>query len=89
MDVSLKPIFDHMKAGMDNAIDHLNKELQRLRAGKASPTMLDTVMVEYYGSNVPLNQVANVNTPDARTLVVQPGWGGKDTCSRYRTCHYQ
>lgn len=72
MDESLKPIFDNLKLGMDMAIDHLNKELHRLRAGKASPSMLDTVMVEYYGSRVPLNQVANINTPDARTLVVQP-----------------
>ncbi|MBO6518080.1 MAG: ribosome recycling factor [Bacteroidia bacterium] len=61
-----------MHLGMDNAIDHLNKALTKIRAGKASPTMLQSVQVEYYGSVVPLNQVANVNTPDARTLVIQP-----------------
>lgn len=72
MDESLKPVFDFVNSGMDKAIDHLNKELLKLRAGKASPSVLDGVMVEYYGSPTPLNQVANVNTPDARTLVVQP-----------------
>jgi ribosome recycling factor len=72
MDESLKPVFESVAAGMDKAIDHLNKELLKLRAGKATPSILEGVMVEYYGSPVPLNQVANVNTPDARTLVVQP-----------------
>lgn len=72
MDESLKPVFEALSEGMSKAIDHLNKELLKLRAGKASPSMLDGVMVEYYGSPTPLNQVANVNTPDARTLVIQP-----------------
>ncbi len=72
MDESLKPVFEFAKDGMDKAIEHLNKELLKLRAGKASPGMLDGIMVEYYGSPTPLNQVANVNTPDARTLVIQP-----------------
>lgn len=71
MDESLKPVFDSVAERMSKAIDHLNKELLKLRAGKASPSMLSGVMVEYYGSPTPLNQVANVNTPDARTLVVQ------------------
>jgi len=71
MDDSVKPIFDSVKEGMSKAIDHLNKELLKLRAGKATPSMLSSVMVEYYGSPTPLNQVANVNTPDARTLVIQ------------------
>ncbi|MCB9261108.1 MAG: ribosome recycling factor [Flavobacteriales bacterium] len=71
-DASLKSILDSTKEAMDRAIDHLNKELVKLRAGKASPSMLDGVMVEYYGSHVPLSQVSNVNTPDARTIVVQP-----------------
>jgi ribosome recycling factor len=71
MDDSLKLIYELVDDGMEKAIEHLNKELRKLRAGKASPTMLDGVMVEYYGSPTPLNQVANVNTPDARTLVIQ------------------
>lgn len=71
MDESLNPVFELVNDGMKKAIDHLNKELLKLRAGKASPAMLEGVMVEYYGSPTPLNQVANVNTPDARTLVIQ------------------
>jgi ribosome recycling factor len=51
---------------------HLEKAFAKIRAGKASPIMLSTVQVDYYGSMTPLSQVANVNTPDARTLAVQP-----------------
>lgn len=57
---------------MDKAISHLETELVKIRTGKASPSMLDSVMVDYYGAMTPLNQIANVNTPDARTIVVQP-----------------
>lgn len=57
---------------MDKAISHLESELVKIRTGKATPSMLDSVMVDYYGAMTPLNQIANVNTPDARTLVVQP-----------------
>jgi ribosome recycling factor len=60
------------RASMDKAIDHCDSELNKIRAGKASPSMLDDVMVDYYGSPTPLNQVGSVNTPDARTIVVQP-----------------
>ena len=56
----------------DKAIDHLKAELQKIRAGKASPAMLDGVMVEYYGSMTPLSQVSNISTPDSRTLSIQP-----------------
>lgn len=65
-------ILDAAKEAMDNAILHLEKELKTIRAGKATPAMLSTVMVDYYGSQTPLSQVANVNTPDARTLSIQP-----------------
>jgi ribosome recycling factor len=57
---------------MKSAIDHLRKELLKIRAGKAHPTMLDGIFVDYYGSKSPLNQVSNVNTPDARTISIQP-----------------
>lgn len=57
---------------MNNAIEHLEGALLKIRAGKATPSMLDSVKVEYYGSLTPLSQVANVNTLDARTLSVQP-----------------
>ena len=60
------------KALMDKAIDHADSELNKIRAGKASPSLLDDVMVDYYGSPTPLSQVGSVNTPDARTIVIQP-----------------
>jgi ribosome recycling factor len=60
------------KALMDKAIDHADNELNKIRAGKASPSMLDDIVVDYYGSPTPLSQVSSVNTPDARTIVVQP-----------------
>ena len=60
------------QANMDKAIEHLNLELSKIRAGKASPSMLDNVYVDYYGASTPISQVGAVNTPDARTLVIQP-----------------
>lgn len=68
----LELIFDVAKESMDGALKHLASELLKIRAGRANPVMLDGVFVEYYGSNVPIQQVANVNTPDARTITVQP-----------------
>lgn len=59
------------RASMDKAISHMESELTKIRAGKAHPAMLDSVMVEYYGSMTPLSQVSNVNSSDARTLTVQ------------------
>ncbi|MDY0286784.1 MAG: ribosome recycling factor, partial [Bacteroidales bacterium] len=58
--------------GMQNAIVFLEKELQKLRAGKASPDMLDGVKIDYYGALSPIHQVANVNTPDPKQIIVQP-----------------
>lgn len=60
------------KALMDKAITHADSELNKIRAGKASPSMLDDIMVDYYGSPTPLSQIGSVNTPDARTIIVQP-----------------
>ncbi len=65
-------VLEHSKERMKAAINHLEKELIHVRAGKASPAMLDGVMVDYYGSMTPLSQVANINTPDARTIAIQP-----------------
>jgi ribosome recycling factor len=65
-------ILDSAKEDMNKAIRHLEKSLLNIRAGKASPSMLGSVMVDYYGSQTPLTQVANINTPDARTISVQP-----------------
>ncbi|ANW96418.1 ribosome recycling factor [Wenyingzhuangia fucanilytica] len=65
-------IIDSAKEGMEAAIAHLVKEFGNIRAGKAAPAMLGSVMVNYYGSQTPLSQVANVSTPDAQTITVQP-----------------
>lgn len=65
-------ILDSTTESMDGAMSHLEKAFIKIRAGKASPVMLSTVMVEYYGSPTPLSQVSNINTPDARTISVQP-----------------
>lgn len=63
---------DEARELMGNAISHLNQELLKIRAGKASPNMLDSLMVEYYGSPTPLSQMASVSTPDARTIMIKP-----------------
>jgi len=65
-------ILDSAKENMNKAMAHLEKAFAKIRAGKASPIMLSSVMVDYYGSPTPLSQVANVNTTDARTISVQP-----------------
>lgn len=57
---------------MSKAVQHLGGELVKIRAGKAMPNMLDGIMVEYYGNPTPLSQVASINTPDARTLLIKP-----------------
>jgi ribosome recycling factor len=60
------------KSANDKSLEHLDSELMKIRAGKANPSMLGSVMVDYYGSPTPLTQVANVASLDARTLTVQP-----------------
>ncbi|MBL7473898.1 ribosome recycling factor [Robertkochia sediminum] len=72
MNEEIKFILDSTRESMDASILHLEKEFVNIRAGKASPAMVGSVMVEYYGSQTPLSQVANVNTPDARTISIQP-----------------
>ncbi|MDF2836308.1 MAG: ribosome recycling factor [Paenibacillus sp.] len=57
---------------MDKAIGAFRRDLATLRAGKASPALFDRIQVEYYGALTPLNQLANINTPDSRTLMIQP-----------------
>lgn len=68
----LNMIYDEFKGANNKSISHYEVELSKIRAGKASPAMLQSVVVDYYGSPTPLQQVANVNTLDARTLTVQP-----------------
>lgn len=72
MSEELDLVFESTNDSMNKAISHFESELLKIRAGKATPGMLDGVFVDYYGTNTPLNQVANINTPDAKTLVVQP-----------------
>lgn len=72
MNEEIEIIVGAAKEGMQKSIDHLNKKLINIRAGKATPSMVSSVMVEYYGTPTPLSQVANVNTPDGMTITIQP-----------------
>ncbi len=63
---------DVCREKMDKAIRHLEDELVRLRAGKASPAILDGITVDYYGAMTPLSQMSNIGTPDAKTIIIQP-----------------
>ena len=68
----MQQIIADTQSNMKKAISHLESELTKIRAGKATATMLDGIMVDYYGSPTPINQVANITTPDARTISLQP-----------------
>lgn len=72
MTPELKQLIDHATTGMEKAIQHLEFELSKIRAGKATPAMLEGISVDYYGSPTALNQVASVSAPDARSLTIQP-----------------
>ena len=72
MEEDLEMVYDMAKESMEESMNHLRKELLKIRAGKASPAMLEGIRVDYYGSSTPLTQVSNVNTPDARMISVQP-----------------
>jgi ribosome recycling factor len=68
----LEFILEATEESMVNSISFLEKELLNIRAGKANPNMLSSVKVDYYGAQTPLNQIANINTPDSQTLSIQP-----------------
>ena len=72
MNEIIQPIIDRAEEQMKKTIAHLESELLKIRAGKANPQMLDSISVSYYDIKTPLNQVANINTPDAQTLAIQP-----------------
>ncbi|MBL7711909.1 MAG: ribosome recycling factor [Chitinophagaceae bacterium] len=72
MSDTVEAIISNGRQQMQKAVQHLELELSRVRAGKANPQILDGIMVEYYGNPTPLAQVANITTPDARTLSLQP-----------------
>ena len=67
-----KTILDDASARMQKAVDHLDEELLNIRAGKASPNVLNGVMVDYFGSRVPVSGTASVTVPDAKTILIQP-----------------
>lgn len=72
MEEEIQLLIEDTNERMQAPLAHLDKELAKLRAGKASPSMLDGIFVDYYGAMTPLAQVANINTPDGKTIVVQP-----------------
>lgn len=72
MEEEIDFIIDGTREAMANALKHLEKQFSNIRAGKASPAMVGSVMVDYYGNPTPLGQVANVNTPDGMTITIQP-----------------
>lgn len=65
-------VIDEAGERMEKAISHLEMELSGLRAGKANPKMLDSVSIDYYGTQTPISQVANIGTPDPKTIAIQP-----------------
>jgi len=68
----VKSVMSHATAAMEKALNHLEVQLTKIRAGKANPAIFESVMVDYYGSMVPIPQTASVNTQDSRTIVIQP-----------------
>jgi ribosome recycling factor len=72
MNEEIELIIEETEDRMNKALEHLEHELARLRAGRSNPALLDGVSVDYYGVNSPLNQVSNINTPDAKTIMIQP-----------------
>ena len=72
MNEEIELIFEETKDRMNMAIEHLEYELARLRAGRANPALLDGISVDYYGVRSPLSQVSNINTPDPKTIIIQP-----------------
>lgn len=72
MNEEIQMYLDEAEEDMQKAANHVLDEFKKIRAGKAHPNMLDGLMVEYYGNNTPVNQVASVTTPDARTVMVKP-----------------
>jgi ribosome recycling factor len=72
MNEEVQLIYEMTSERMEKAVEHLENELSRIRAGKANIHILDGIMVDYYGTPTPLNQVSNISTPDAKTIMIQP-----------------
>ncbi|MBR2280003.1 MAG: ribosome recycling factor [Ruminococcus sp.] len=71
----MKDVLNRAEERMQRRINHLNDEYKTIRAGRANPSILDKVTVDYYGTPTPINQVANVSVPEARMITIQP-WDG-------------
>ena len=72
MNEEIELIVEEARERMEKALEHLEHELARLRAGRATPALLDGITVDYYGVNSPLTQVSNINTPDPKSIMIQP-----------------
>ncbi len=72
MDTEINDLFELTGSSMSSSIDHLKKELMKISTGKANPNMVSGLMVSYYGTDTPMNQVANISIADSRTLTIQP-----------------
>jgi ribosome recycling factor len=72
MNEEVQLVYEMAQEKMDKAVEHLETELSRIRAGKANPHILDGIVVDYYGTPTPLNQVSNISTPDGKTIAIQP-----------------
>lgn len=72
MNEEVQLVYEMTRERMEKSLEHLDNELVRIRAGKANVHILDGVMVDYYGTETPLNQVSNISTPDAKTILIQP-----------------
>ncbi len=72
MNEEVELIIDEARDRMEKALEHLEHELARLRAGRSNPALLDGITVDYYGVNSTLTQVSNINTPDPKTIMIQP-----------------
>jgi ribosome recycling factor len=72
MNEDIELVIEETKDRMQKALEHLEHELARLRAGRSNPALLDGITVDYYGVMSPLSQVSNINTPDAKTILIQP-----------------
>ena len=68
----LEMVLEMARENMDGSVSHLEKELLKIRAGRANPSMLEFVKMDYYGAQTPLSQLSNITAPDGRTLMVQP-----------------
>jgi ribosome recycling factor len=72
MNEEIELIIEETRDRMEKALEYLEHELARLRAGRATPALLDGITVDYYGVNSPLSQVSNINTPDPKSILIQP-----------------